>query len=172
LVRITTSGRIGRGHVDVGPGVGSELLWAPDSLAFFVTTSDQGAIGHFRTVVVAAGRRGPIARDLSELIERAFGHPVACGSREHANVGGIRWVSASRELLVAAEIAPHTNCDSFGTFRAYPVDWRRQRIIRSFDQLKAKHRFRNALGKELRAAPDECVRTPKACWVNSNHLRR
>jgi len=168
-VTLQVAGRMGSGHVGIGPGVGSELLWAPDSRAFAVTTSDQGANGHFRTVVFARGVRGLQVRDLSPLIVRAFGHPVKCGWPEEPNVAVLKWWDGSSRLIVVGEIVAHSNCDSFGTFRAYEVDWRSMRIVRSYDQLAAKKLFGAAMGIELRNAPDRCIRQPRSCWVSTNH---
>lgn len=169
-VALDISGRMGSHHVDIGAGVGSELLWSPDSKTFAVTTSDDGANGHYRTIVVGSGADGLIVRDLSPLIEKAFGHPVKCGWPELPNVGAVRW-NTPATLVVVAEIVAHSNCDSFGTFRAYIVDWRHMRIVSSFDQIAAKQSFWPSLGAELRSSPDECLRSPQACWVSTNHPR-
>jgi hypothetical protein len=44
-VELYVSGKIGSLKLSIGPGVSSEIAWQPDSNAFFVTTSDQGANG-------------------------------------------------------------------------------------------------------------------------------
>jgi hypothetical protein len=167
-VVLEVGGRIGSHDVDLGAGVGSELLWSPNSEAFAVTTSDDGANGHYRTIVVISHPGGAITKDLSPLVEAVFGHPVRCGWPEDPNVGAVHWVDSAK-LVVAAEIVAHSNCDSFGTFRAYEIDLERMRVTRSFDQIAAKHIFGPALGLELRNAPDECVRSPRRCWVSTNH---
>ncbi|PIC01296.1 hypothetical protein [Caulobacter sp. X] len=171
LVRIATEGQVGSGSIDIGPGIGSEMLWSPDSKAFFVTTSDDGANGLYRTIVVSGGPDGPKAKDVSGLVRQAFGHPVTCDYREQPNIAGITWLGP-RRLLVAAQIINHSNCDSMGTFRAYEVDWRGMRLGRSFDQIAAKRAFGDALGPELKQASDECIRTPQSCWVSTNHPPR
>lgn len=168
-VTLNVAGRIGSSRVGIGPGVGSELLWAPDSRAFAVTTSDQGANGHFRTMVFARGAKGLLMRDVSPLIVRAFGHPVECGWPEEPNVAALKWLDGSSRLIVVGEIVAHSNCDSFGTFRTYEVDWRSMRIVRSYDQLAAKRLFGSAMGIELREASDKCIRRPRSCWVSTNH---
>jgi hypothetical protein len=167
-VLLQTSGQIGRGLVNLGAGVGSELLWARNGRAFLVTTSDGGANGPFRTMLVDGRSGKPRARDLSPLIYRAFGHPVDCGWPERPNVGAVTWLSRNRVVL-AAEIVAHSNCDSFGTFAAYEVDLENMRVTRRIDQISAKRVFTRELGQELKAAPDQCVRTPSSCWVATNH---
>lgn len=167
-VLLHTSGQIGRGLIDLGAGVGAELLWARNGRAFLVTTSDGGANGPFRTMLVDGHSGRPRARDLSPLIYRAFGHPVECGWPERPNVGAVTWLSGTR-VVVAAEIVAHSNCDSFGTFAAYEVDVEGMRVVRRIDQVAAKRIFARELGQELAAAPDQCIRTPSSCWVATNH---
>jgi hypothetical protein len=122
-----------------------------------------------RAMVIARGWRRLIVKDLSPLARRAFRQPVKCGWSEYPNVAAIRWLDNSAKPIVAAEIVHHSNCDSFGPFRAYEIDWRSMKILASFGQLEAKRRFHEALGFELRDAPDKCIRSPKKCWVSTNH---
>lgn len=168
-VEVKVSGALGALDIPLGPGVGSELLWRGDSQAFAVTTSDGGAGGTFRTLAVGRFRHDRVEIfDVSPMIRRAFGHPVRCGWPEDPNVAAIGW-SDTGGLIVAAEIRAHSNCDSFGAFRAYEVDLARRRIVGQWNQIEAKRRFGPLLGQELRGSPDECVRTPRACWVATNH---
>lgn len=168
-VTLRVRGKLGSGTVSLGAGVNSELLWAPDSRAFAVTTSDGGAIGLYRAIVVGTGRNGLQVTDLSPLIRSAFGHPVKCGWPEDPNVAVVQWQGGSQKVILAAEIMLHSNCDSFGTFKAYEVDWRARRITRTFDQIDAKRLFGRSMGIELRNAPNECIRSPRRCWVSTNH---
>jgi hypothetical protein len=167
-VLLEVSGHVGLLNVDIGPGVGSEMLWAPDSKAFFVTTSDQGLNGSYRVIVVSKIGDQLTKEDISPLIYETFGHPVKCGWSEVPNVGGVAWLGPDH-LLVAAEIVNHSNCDSFGTFQAYEIDTRQMKVLNRYDQLQAKHQFASFLGTELVNAPDECVHDPKSCYVSTNH---
>jgi len=168
-IELSISGEIGRLELNIGPGVGSELLWAPDSKAFFVTTSDEGGNGRYRLIVVGAFAGELQHRELTDLISAEFGHPFRCGWPESPNVAGIGWSADSHYLWVAAEVIAHSNCDSDGTFEAYEVNTSKMGIVRKLNQLEAKRELSPMLGKELRAAPDECVRDPKLCYVSTNH---
>ena len=167
-VSLIVSGRIGNLSINIGPGVGSELLWAPDSQSFFVTTSDGGRNGPYRLILVGRSGSGLRNRDISELIYSVFGHPVRCGWPEPPNVAGITWLP-SLHILVAAEIVNHSNCDSFGTFKAYEVDPDNLAITRRLGQLDVKRGFGGLLGRELLHAPDGCIVHPKSCYVPANH---
>jgi hypothetical protein len=167
-VTLSVRGDIGTLQVNLGPGVGSELLWRPDSQGFFVTTSDEGANGAYRLVVVESFDNKLQSRDLTPIIYQAFGHPFRCGSPEAPNVGGVAWTN-DHHILVAAEVIHHSNCDSFGTFVLYEVDPANMTIVRKYTQLQAKQLFLPLLGQELLAAPDECIRKPSSCYVSTNH---
>lgn len=149
-------------------GLNAQVLWHPERRQFAVTGSEGGAVGQFQTAVVTIDDGGLGWYDPTVLVERAFGHPVKCAWPEAPNVGAIAWLS-ERRLLVAAEIMPHSNCDSMGTFAAYELDVVARRLGRRHGQLEVKRRWPDALGAELRNAPDECIRHPRACFVPFNH---
>jgi hypothetical protein len=168
-VVLDVEGAIGQLHLELGPGVGSELSWAADSKAFFVTSSNGGANGDYHLYVVDTFDGKLESRELTKLVSRDFGHPFRCGWKESPNVVGIGWVGNSHRLWVAAEVINHSNCDSFGTFRAYEVDPTEMRIVRSLNQLEAKRKLHPLLGRELLLSPDQCIRRPSACYVSTNH---
>lgn len=168
-VVLDVEGKLGKLHIDIGPGVGSELLWSPDSKAFFVTTSNGGANGDYHLFVIDTFDGQLQSRDITGKIYQEFGHPFRCGWEESPNVAGIGWVGRTHHLWVAAEVISHSNCDSFGTFKAYEVDPATMTIVRTLDQLEAKRALESMLGEELQNATDECIRKPESCYVSTNH---
>jgi hypothetical protein len=150
-------------------GLDAEVLWSPDSMAFTVTGSSEGANGQYETDVFSLSHGELAKTEITPLVEKAFGHPVRCSWSEPPNVGAIKWLVPSKEILVAAEIIHHSNCDSYGTFEAYAVDVAKGRIVKRYDQLEAKKLFGTDLGQELLEADDRCIRSPRACWVYVNH---
>jgi hypothetical protein len=153
----------------LSPGVGIEAAWAPDSSAFFVTTSGGGRNGLYGLAVYLVDQNSVSELDLTPAVQNAFGHPVKCQSEEPPNVAGIKWLPNSQELIAVAEIAGHSNCDSDGTFRAYRVSLPERRIVGNYDQIEAKRLFGGELGWEIRKAPDRCIRRPSSCWQYFNH---
>jgi hypothetical protein len=168
-VLLDVSGAVGKMQLDIGPGIDSELLWAPDSRAFFVTTSDEGANGSYHLLVVDVFDGKLQSKEIAALIYREFGQPFRCVTPELPNVAGIGWVENSHHVWVAADVVNHSNCDSSGTFKAYEVDPAKMAVEQTLDQLSAKHQLSSMLGKELRDAPDRCIRNPKSCYVSTNH---
>ena len=126
-------------------------------------------MGQYHTDVFVVRQNKLIQVPLTRVIEVAFGHPVKCGWPEVPNVVAIKWLDGSRMLLVAAEILPHSNCDSMGTFRGFVVDVENQRIVKSYDQITVKRLYGSDLGQELRDSDDSCIRRPQSCFVSTNH---
>lgn len=81
-------------------GLNAEVLWSPDSSAFAVTGSRDGANGLYWTDVFIINQTGLTKVPLSQAIWHAFGHPVRCGWPEDPNVGAIKWIDGSSRLLV------------------------------------------------------------------------
>jgi hypothetical protein len=154
---------------EVSPGVGIEAAWAPDSTAFFVTTSGGGRNGFYEVVVYFVNPMGVSVLDLTPSILKAFGHPVKCQSEEPPNIADAKWMPNSRELIAVAEVVARSNCDSEGTFSAYRISLPDGTVIRSYDQLEAKRAFGSDLGWEIKNAPDRCIRRPASCWQPFNH---
>jgi hypothetical protein len=169
-MHLAVHGALGSLTAPIVAGPNHELLWAPDSRAFFLTLNDGGIVGGYDlSVVLRTGGRLRIV-DLSKLVRRRFGHPGRCYDPEDPNVVGVGWLGSSHRLVVAAEILPHSNCDRMGTFRAYLVDPHKRRIVAAYKQAEAKRRFRLMIGPELRNADDQCERRPSACWIPDLHL--
>jgi hypothetical protein len=108
-------------------GLNAQVMWNSSGTRVALTGSEGGAVGQFQTAAVRIRDNQLEWFDLTRLIERALGQPVTCGSPEAPNVGAITWIS-DHKLLVAAEIMPHSNCDSMGTFAAYEVDVTARRL--------------------------------------------
>ena len=149
-------------------GLNAQVLWNADSGEFAVTGSSEGANGQYYTSAFSLWNGKLVQMPLTRTIEKAFGHPMKCGSPEEPNVAAVKWLDR-RRLLVAAEIINHSNCDCFGTFKGYVVDVVDQSVVRVYDQLQVKRRFHADLGSWLQDANDDWVRNPKSCYVAANH---
>jgi hypothetical protein len=147
-----------------------EILWAPDSKAFFVNYSDGGAVGNFHVMVFHLKGEGFTTYEPTRAAEADFlkNYPK-CFQPEEPNMAGVAWLSNSSRLLIAVEVLPHTNCDMMGTFSAYVVDVDSGRILAKHGQLEAKKLFRPLLGPELQNSNDECFLVPGACAIPDLH---
>lgn len=166
---LRVEGRIGSLKVPIAYGPNTEVLWSPDSMAFLVTENDGGLMGSYLLTVVGQVNSHLTVRHLSKVVAKKFGHPVRCFEPESPNVVGLTWLGSSREVVAVAEIVPHSNCDSMGTFTAYSVDPWHSRVLETYTQAEAKERFGPLMGPRLLNAPDECGEKPEACYVPQLH---
>jgi len=151
--------------------VDPEVLWSPDSKAFADTYSDAGAVGTFHVVIYYVEKDRLRAIEPTAKVSKEFlSHPRACFEPEDPNIGAIKWIKNSSEILVAAETLPHSNCDNMGTFRAYAIRLPTGDIVKSYGQIEAKKLFWKYLGVELRGADDDCILKPGSCYVPQLHL--
>lgn len=153
------------GHVE------PEVLWSPDSKAFAETYSDGGAVGTFHMVIYYVEKDKLRATEPTGAVTKEFlSHPRVCFEPEDPNIGAIKWIKDSSEILVAAETLPHSNCDNMGTFRAYTIRLPGDGIVKSYGQIEAKKLFWKHLGTELRTAHDDCILKPGSCDIPQLHL--
>ena len=169
---VTLTVSIGSRHfkIRIEGGVGSEIGWSADSRSFFLSWSSEGQSGQFRARLYYVDDSKLKKIDLSPLVNRAFGPPPLCaGGPSPANVAAIAWLEGSRRVLVAAEVPPHSVCDSYGTFKAFEVAVTEMVIVKRYDQVAAKKKFWTELGTRLREARDSCIASPKSCEAPDNH---
>ena len=173
LVHVLVRGK--RIDTYIGSQVNCEVGWAPDSKAFFVTYSEGGLVGFYSVdVYYIESSRLRVLRT-GKHVEKDYWvwmKPIACGWPDGPNIVAIKWIEDSSRLLVAAQIPPHSVCDSFGTFKVYEIALPDARIVKRYEQIEAKKLFWQDMGFELRAANDECIRNPKSCQIAGNHQKK
>ena len=128
----------------------TEVLWAPDSLAFVVNASDGGVVGTWDAYLysVADGAE-PTARDLRRLVESQTQGIARCTTDEVLNLGAIGWREKSRELLVLAEVPPHSSCQNPGAifgFRVSVQDWK---VLERIPETQVRSAWAQFLGPRL-----------------------
>ncbi|MBC3872660.1 hypothetical protein [Undibacterium flavidum] len=150
-----------------------EFLWASDSTAFFVNSSDGGAVGNFDITVIKIEANGILKIDPIKLVRRDFkSNYPKCFSPEEPNFAGVNWINGSKNLLVIGEVIPHSNCDMAGTFAAYEIAVGSGKILKKYSQIKAKQSFMSWMGPELKNADDNCFLKPGSCDIPDLHKRK
>jgi hypothetical protein len=139
-------------------GFNAEVLWSPDSSAFFVTQANGGGGMGYRTDVFFLDENGLRSLDASALIEKAFNIPGKCEVRVRPNIAAVDWLTATR-ILVAAEVVPTSICKCMGTYSVYEMELGGQlKIMKHYSEVEAKKALWQSLGCELKNAPDKCTK--------------
>jgi hypothetical protein len=96
----------------------AEIAWAPDSKAFFVTSSDGGIVGTWSAKIYQLGKKVKVL-DPTEAARNDFKAATTC--QEEPNLAAVAWLKGSQELLLIGEVPPHSSCPDMGTFIGYAV---------------------------------------------------
>jgi len=132
-----------------GVGTLAELSWAPDSSAFFITWSDGGTVGTWRPSVYLIRKTRVHRVDVTKEIETHFGKQYACKEPEEPNIGAIKWLKGSKNLLLVAEVPPHSTCPEMGKVMGYIVSVPSGKIVEQFGSDKLKTVWGRYLGPRL-----------------------
>lgn len=139
---------------DVDP----EMAWSPDSKAFFITSSDGGAVGTFRTTVYFIDSGSVRAVDVNKQVhdDIASRYPAcvpyegvqsctaeqqqrAAQNHEWVNVAGMTWLG-SKELLVIGNV-PEGYGANMARRMAYRVDARSGKILARYSDKEFRHKW-------------------------------
>ncbi|MFZ2448276.1 MAG: hypothetical protein WAW37_18105 [Syntrophobacteraceae bacterium] len=146
LSLVDESGKISRLPVLPNPSL-TEVLWAPDSSAFVINVSDGGLVGTWEAAFFfldAANR--PIRRDIQRLVMPAANKLLLCDPDEVANIGVASWVNGSSEVLVIAEVPPHSSCRNMGSIFGFLVSVESYQITKRIAEDNLRKRWANTLG--------------------------
>jgi hypothetical protein len=153
------------------PGFNGEVAWSPDSKAFAVSETEGGGGIGARVYVFFVDADGLQKLDVSEPIEKDFGHPVQCEVKVPPNTGVVSWGSDSSTLYIAAQVIQVSLCKCMGTFRVYEINLPSLTIVRAYSQKESEKRFKGLLGCELRDINDSCVKQLEQHFQSSDDVR-
>lgn len=138
--------------LDIGKGIGSQVMWSPDSKAFSLTSSDWGGNGPYQTYIYYIDGTATRKIDINDEVRRVVDPTLKCDRDQTANVIAIAWRGSSRHLLAAGQVPHHSVCRDMGTFVIFEMLLPEKKIVRRYNQAEAKRRFAAYLGEELRDA--------------------
>jgi hypothetical protein len=143
----------------------AEVGWAPDSGAFFLTWSDGGAVGSWNTDVYLLTPSGLRKAEATDNVRRDFMKRYNCDvwgehtGNEVPNIAGLKWLKGSKQLLLIAEVPPHSSCPEMGKFMGYSVSVPSGKILVRYSAKEVKTRWGKPLG--IRHGNDENYDTTK-----------
>ena len=127
----------------------AELAWSPDSRAFFITESYGGAVGDWHVWIYVIQGATLRFHHVTQEVVKQFKKHYQCEEPEEPNVGAVTWVKDSAQLLVVAEVPPHSTCPEMGKVRGYIVEVPTGKIVEEFDQKELRARWGRYLGQRF-----------------------
>lgn len=160
-VRVSTEGfqLVSRGEIVALKEVSglpslSEILWNPNSRAVAITTSDGGLVGTWQVYVYLPGDSAhPTYRDVKSLVgPLAVGLPK-CETNEVPNIGAVNWSKNGGELMIVAEVPPHSSCRNMGAIEGFRISVKDWRVIARVPEGVLRKKWRSDLGNRLVKQP-------------------
>ena len=150
---VTVAGRLTQLPENAGVNTLAELLWAPDSSAFVVTQSDGGNVGTWFVAVYALEGNAVTTLSVSKAVTESFKKRYPCDEPEDPNIGAVAWLEASKMLLLAAEVPPHSTCRAMGKLGGFVVEVPGGRIVQELSEAELRTKWGRFLGERLRTPP-------------------
>jgi hypothetical protein len=133
------AGRARRVDAFVDPAL-TEVVWSPDGRRVALNVSDGGLVGTWDAVVLRLDDGDAPARPVLDTdAVRARVHDLPhCDGDEVANLGVVGFTGPD-QLLLAAEVPPHSSCRNLGEVRLLRVDLAdgRMRVLAADDAARA-----------------------------------
>jgi hypothetical protein len=145
---------VGESGVVVAGGEGidilqsAEVLWAPDSKAFAVTSSDGSEHGGWDVSIFVLERdRCNYYGVTTDAVQR-FRARHACGDEE-LNIGAVAWTKESKQLLIALEAPRGSACRDRGASGGFIVNVPSGTIAVEYDGARLREDWRESLGRRF-----------------------
>jgi hypothetical protein len=136
----------------------AELGWAPDSITFYLTQSENraGVQGFYTGVYRIIGHRVSVL-NVNAIVQREFNRHHKCvsydvdGKRysEEADIGAVKWVNGSDQLLMVAETTYDSTCDR-GYFAGYLVSLSQGKVIQRYSARELMTQWNDVVGDRLK----------------------
>jgi hypothetical protein len=125
-----------------------EILWAPDSSAFVVNSSDGGLVGGWSANYYSLDSEDrPTFHDIGAVIAPFVRDlPHDCEVDEDANFGAAAWLKGKSELLVVAQVPPHSICKNMGAVRGFRVSTSSWKVIEQLTANELRKKWKTDLG--------------------------
>lgn len=124
-----------------------EVLWAPNSKYFVINVSDGGLVGTWETkfYFIDVNER-PVSRDIQKPIKLISSKLLQCEPKEEANIGAVTWLNDGKEVLMIAEVPPHSSCQNMGTIYGFRVSVESGKIIERISESGLRKKWAHVLG--------------------------
>jgi hypothetical protein len=152
----------GRRPMDGGAGIGilrpAEIGWAPDGKSFFVTSSDGGAAGTWEVSYFQLEYDRVTYTVISDDAVDLFLKDYPCASPLLPNVGLLKYVHGSSQVLLAVEAPLGSSCPDRDSLRGYIVEVPSGAVVSELDRARLLEEWPEALGSRF----DRLLRKPRS----------
>jgi hypothetical protein len=128
-----------------------EALWSGDSRTVAINESDGGVVGSWAPHIFSIGAEGAVPRpDLVAAVSAEARSLPRCFDAEIPNLGVSGWLKNGREVLMVAEVPPHSSCRNMGAITGYVVSVESGTIVKRLSESQLRRTLRGKLGCRFR----------------------
>lgn len=132
-----------------------EVLWSPDSQRLAFNVSDGGVVGSWEVTAYSVENRSkPAVISFAEEIKLLANALPQCEEKEDANIGIAAWLAGGKELLLVAEVPPHSSCRNMGALQGFRVSAATGKIIEQITEQSLRQKWNAVLGCRFSKNPE------------------
>jgi hypothetical protein len=123
-----------------------EMVRSPSGTAFALNASDGGLAGTWDVQIFIGGSAAAAERTLHPEVRQAVDAFPQCEEREVPNLGLAAWLKGGTEMLLIAEVPPHSSCTNMGSLRGLRVETATGRLLEQIPENVVRAKWKHTLG--------------------------
>jgi len=127
----------------------AELSWASDSKAFVITANEGGKEGAWYVSVYMLDFERVNYLDISFEVNDRFKERYPCMAGDDPNVGAIKWLKDSKNLLVVAEIPARAACSEKSARWGYIIEVPSGKVLSEIEPKRLQEEWGEYLGTRI-----------------------
>lgn len=128
----------------------AEVLWRNDSRAFVITGSDGGIVGTWKINYYQVAPNGmPKEINVERIVMPALKSFAHCDDEEAVNIGAAGWINGGKDLLVIAQVPPHSTCRNMGAITGVTISLAHWRIKARVTEATLLSKWKRLLGSRF-----------------------
>ena len=127
----------------------AEIAWAPDSKAFVLTANEGGRDEAWYVTVYMFEYDRVNYYDVSSEAAGKFKERYACLADSEPNIGAIKWLKESKNLLILAEAPGSASCSDKSVRQGYIVEVPSGKVVSELDMKKLQDDWGEYLGPRV-----------------------
>jgi hypothetical protein len=130
----------------------AEIVRSPSGTAFALNGSDGGVVGTWDVRIFISRSAAAAERRLHPEVRQAVDSFPQCEETEVPNLGLAAWLKGGTEMLLIAEVPPHSSCRNMGSLRGLRVETATGRLLEQVPENVVRAKWGRTLG--CRFAPE------------------
>lgn len=124
----------------------AEIAWAPDSKAFVLTANEGGQDEAWYVTVYVLEYDRVNYYDVTAEAAGRFRERFACPAGDEPNIGAIKWLKESKNLLLVADVSARASCSDKYARWGYIVEVPSGKVLSELDSKKLQDDWGEYLG--------------------------